>query len=407
MARALNKLTVKQVESIKLGAGRHSDGGGLYLSVARGGSKSWTFFVNTGGKRKELGLGGFPTVSLADAREKAAAFRKIVAAGGDPARERQREQEKTFGEIFDSYIDDREHIWKNAVHRHQWRRSAEVECAAIRNKLISQIGQDEILSVLKPIWTTKAETASRLRGRLDLVLEFAIARKMHSGPNPAMKRSLRAILPPQKRTVKNHSAMPFAKVPALMTQLRETTGSMAALALQFTILTACRTGECVGAVWSEIEFDCDGGPVWRVPAVRMKNGREHIVPLSRPTVEILERLRGDDDPDPAAYIFPGSPGKRKGKSGPLSNMAMLQHLQTIAATATTHGFRSSFRDWCGDCTDHPRETVEMCLAHTVGNQVERSYRRSSALDKRRLVMADWANYLTLSTSETTVQIHQK
>lgn len=387
MARRLNNLTVKQCESGNLKFGRHKDGGGLYLKVAAGGSKSWTFMWNVNGKRREVGLGSYPMVSLADARATADAYRKSVAAGRDPTLDRTKEAEKTFGEIFDQYVREREHTWKNEVHRKQWKRSAQVECKSIRDKPVSGIGQDEVLSVLKPLWSKIPETASRLRGRLDLVLEYCIAHRLHPGPNPAMWRTLKAILPPQKKSEKHHAALPFVDVPKLMTKLKATKDSISARGLEFTILTAARSGEVKGATWQEIDLDA---ALWTIPASRMKAGREHTVPLSARCVEILKEMGADDEPDSDAFIFPG--GKR-GK--PLSSMAFDMQLRRLEYDhITTHGFRSSFRDWCGDHADIPREIAEQCLAHAVGSAVERAYRRGHALEKRREVMRQWHDYVT-------------
>lgn len=391
MGRPIHKLKPKECDKATLKVGRHSDGGGLYLKVAqrdgeKGGSKSWTFMWNVNGKRREVGLGSYPAVGLREARDVAMEYRKSVAAGLDPTANRKKEAEKTFGDVIDRYIKEHQGGWKNDVHKRQWKRSAEVECAEIRDLPISKIDQDAVLSVLNPLWSTVAETAARCRGRIDLTMEFAIAHKWHSGPNPAAWRTLRAILPKPKRIVKHHAALPFAEIPTLYKKLADTPGSVSARALQFLILTAARSGEVRGAVWSEFDLD---GALWSIPGERMKAGKMHQVPLSSACVEILQEMRGGIDPDPASYVFPGA------KSGqPLSVMAFDMQLRRLEYShITSHGFRSGFRDWCGDVADAPREIAEAALAHTLG-KVERSYRRGSALEKRRELMSAWAEFVT-------------
>ena len=385
MARALHKLADITARSERLKPGRHSDGGGLYLNVSRSGSKSWLFMWARDGKRREMGLGPYPAVSLGAARRAAAEHRISVAAGRDPIAERDKETEPTFGECADMFIASMEHSWRNEKHRDQWRMTLEAYCASIRPKRVSAINTDDVLSVLAPIWNEKPETASRLRGRVERVLDFAKARGWRSGENPALWRGhLRNILPPRRRLTHGHlPAMPYAEIPVFLERVRHTQ-AMAARALEFAILTAARSGEVFGATWDELDLDKS---LWTIPGRRMKAGKEHRVPLSERAVELLRPLHATRV---SQYVFPGQkPGR------PLSNMAMEMLLRRLKVEGVTvHGFRSAFRDWCGEETSFPRDVAEMALAHSVGDSVERAYRRGDAIEKRRKLMEAWANYLS-------------
>ncbi len=382
MARVQSKLTDAACRAVK-DAGRLSDGGGLYLVVKPTGAKSWVFMWKQQGKRREMGLGSFPTVKLAKARALAAEQRAKVADGGDPIKERQKEVEPTFGECADRFLEAMEVQWRNEKHRAQWRMTLTKYAAPLREKRVSEIDTNDILAVLTPIWTKIPETASRLRGRIERVLDYARARGWRSGENPALWRGhLKSVLPaPTKLSRGHHAAMPYADVPTFVARLREA-NSVSAKALEFVILTAGRSGEVREAVWDEFDLDA---ALWTIPGMRMKAGRIHRVPLVPRAVEILEymaRIRVSD------YVFPGQkPGR------PLSLMAFEMQMRRLEADAfTVHGFRSAFRDWAGDQTNFAREVAEAALAHTVGDATERAYRRSDALAKRRSLMEEWAAY---------------
>ena len=384
MARSRHKLSDVSVRAAKR-PGRHADGGGLYLNVSSSGSKSWVFMWVRDGKRTEMGLGSYPSVSLSSARQKSEGFRAAVAGGRNPKAERDKEAEPTFGECADRFIQSIEAEWRNAKHRYQWSQTLTNYCQPIRQKRVSEIGTDDVLKVLNPIWLTKSETAGRLRGRIERVLDFAKARGWRAGENPAAWRGhLRNLLPKQKKLQKGHQpAMAYVDVPAFLSALGGT-DTVPARALEFTILTAARSGEVLGAKWQEIDFD---QKLWKVPKERMKAGVAHTVPLSDRAVALLRDL---DEARPGDFVFPGARPKR-----PLSNMAMIMMLRRMGLTEiTVHGFRSSFRDWAGDVTTFPRELAEAALAHKVGDEVERAYRRSDALEKRRKLMQAWADYLT-------------
>lgn len=401
MSRTLHKLSDAYAKSDRLKPGRHSDGGGLYLNVAPSGAKSWLFMwsvVSTkadgskGQKRYEMGLGSYPVISLADARKAAADHRQTVAQGGNPIAERDREDEPTFADATTKFLASMEKSWRNEKHRAQWRSTLTTYCAAINERRVSAITTEDVLTVLNPIWSEKAETASRVRGRIERVLDFCKAKGWRQGENPAMWRGhLKNVLPArQKLTRGHHTAMPYAEVPAFLERLRGS-DAMAARALEFNILCASRSGETIGAKWSEINFDAG---VWVIPRQRMKAGKEHRVPLSKQAVALLDRLK--ETREAKGYIFPG---ERKDK--PLSNMAMAMLLKRLKVAVTVHGFRSSFRDWAGDATSFPREVAEAALAHSVGNAVEAAYRRSDALERRRKMMQAWADYLDTKQARAT------
>jgi len=353
------------------------------LSVSQSGTKSWVFMWSRQGKRREMGLGAFPATSLKLARDKAAKCRALLAEDRDPIAERNREREKTFGECADLYIASMEASWRNEKHRYQWRHTLTAYCAVLRDKPVSSVCTDNILTVLKPMWATRGETASRLRGRIELVLDFARARGWRTGENPARWRGhLKNILPPPRKLSRGHlPAMDYRLVPAFVDRLRKEE-SMAARALEFAILTAGRTSEVLNATWQEVNL---GEKIWTVPAHRMKAGEEHTVPLSEPAVSLLKSLHQFRA---SHFVFPG---QKLGR--PLTGMSMEMLLRRMRVEdATVHGFRSSFRDWCGDETAFPREVAEAALAHKVGNMVERAYRRGKAIEKRRKLMEAWGRY---------------
>ena len=341
-------------------------------------------WVPKGGSRHELGLGAYPTVTLAAARAGAAEYRLMIATGRDPLAEKKKEAEPTFAECADNFLASMEGSWRNSKHRAQWRMTLAEYCRPIATKRVSAIGTVEVLSVLVPIWTTMPETASRLRGRIERVLDFAKVKGWRSGENPALWRShLKNVLPARRKLTRgHHAAMPYLDVPAFIERLRGLE-ALSSRALEFLILTAARSGEVLGAKWDEFDFEAG---LWTVPAVRMKAGKEHRVPLSKPALAIVKALH---ELRTSEYVFPGHARGR-----PLSNMAFAKLLKRMkAGQVTPHGFRSAFRDWAGDTTSFPREVAEQALAHRVGDETERAYRRSDALEKRRKLMAAWADYL--------------
>ncbi|RWQ27533.1 integrase arm-type DNA-binding domain-containing protein [Mesorhizobium sp.] len=395
MARTLHKLSDVAVKAEKA-SGRHSDGGGLYLWVSPSGSKSWLFMWARDGKRREMGLGAYPTVSLAKARARAVDCRSAVEEGRDPIAEKAKEAEPTFGECADKYITTIKSEWRNAKHEYQWNQTLTSFCESIRPKRVSTVTTEDVLGVLAPIWMVKAETASRLRGRIERVLEFAKVKGWRSGENPAAWRgNLRNLLPKRQRLQRGHQpAMPYSEIPAFVLRLRKAE-AMAARALEFTILTVARSGETLGATWKEIDFK---GKLWNVPKERMKAGAPHTVPLSIEALAILEALH-EQRQEGQQFIF------TRDSENPLSNMAMMMLLRRMKQTEiTVHGFRSGFRDWCGDATSFPREVAEAALAHKVGDETERAYRRSDALEKRRKLMQAWADYLKASKANNVVKL---
>ncbi len=387
MARQIHKLTARGAESISE-PGRHGDGGGLYLSISAEGRRRWVFLFTWNGKLREAGLGAAAKdgVSLKSARDKAAEGRKLVKEGVDPIAHWSRpDTVPTFGEIADSYIEAHESSWRNDKHAAQWKMTLKTYCEAIRKTPVNQIDTESVLSALKPLWSRAPETASRLRGRIEAVLDAAKA-KGHIGRNEANPASWRGhldkLLPrPSKLTRGHHAAMPYGEVPAFIADIR-TREATAARALEFCILTATRSSEAMQARWQEIDLDAQ---TWTIPAERMKAGREHRVPLSARAVAILKGMK--EAGGAYEYVFPGRRPKR-----PLSNMAFEMFLRRSKLAYTTHGFRSSFRDWAGNETNFPRELSEHSLAHVIGDKAEQAYRRSDALSRRRELMDTWARY---------------
>jgi integrase len=331
-----------------------------------------------------MGLGSAANVSLADARDRATDARRKVAQGLNPIVERKHNGGiPTFGQMADDVREALSAGFRNEKHKAQWKMTLDTYAAPLRAKAVDTIATDDVLAVLKPIWTEKAETASRLRGRIEKILDAAKAKGFRNGENPARWRGhLDHLLPrPLKLTRGHHAAMAYEDVAEFIDKLREREAG-AALALEFCILTAARSGEVLGARWEEFDLD---HAVWTVPAARMKAGREHRVPLSGRVISIVKTLlksrRG-------LFVFPGqSPDK------PISSMAMEMMLRRMKVdNATVHGFRSTFRDWAGNVSNFPREIVETALAHVIGDKAEQAYRRSDALEKRRKLMEAWAAY---------------
>lgn len=389
MARQLNRLGNRVSASVLEKQGRHADGGGLYLSVGPGEARRWVFLFRWRGKLKEMGLGGLTGVTLAKARERAKAARELLAEGINPLEDKRAIQATpTFGDFADGVVADIESQWKNAKHRAQWANTLKRDAAALRPIRIDRIETADILETLKPIWTDKPETAKRLRGRIERVLDAAKAKGFRKGENPARWRGhLDHLLPKrQKLSRGHHAALPFAEVPAFIADLRDRKAT-AALALEFAILTAARSGEVRGATWAEIDVKAK---VWTVPAARMKAGREHRVPLSERALAIIDKVKPLTGGKADAFVFPGA-----SLESSLSDAAfdrLLQRMNIERGKVTPHGFRSSFRDWAGESSTFPREVAEAALAHTVGDETERAYRRGDALEKRRKLMDAWARY---------------
>ena len=391
--RATNRLTEVAVRAAKV-CGRYPDGGGLYLQVSLSGSRSWLLRYRKGSGRHDLGLGPLSVISLAEARRRAQRIRQQLLDGIDPLGQRRADETQarldaakamTFDQCRDAYIAAHEAGWNNPKHRQQWFNTlATYVSPTIGTLPVAAIDTGLVLRVLEPIWTTKPETAGRLRGRIERILSWATTRGYRTGENPARwKGHLDQTLPPQSkvRRVEHHAALPFEEVSAFLVELRSQSG-VAAAALELTILTAARTGEVLGARWSEIDFD---KAVWSVPADRMKSRREHRVPLTRSVLAVLRRMqevrRGD-------CIFPGQRA-----DGPLSNMAMAMLLRRMGHEGfTVHGFRSSFRDWAAEKTKHDNIVVEMALAHVVDDKTEASYRRGDLFEKRQELMRDWERF---------------
>ena len=404
MPKIARPLSAKAVSYLKTtrGAGVYPVGGigaeGLQLQVTATGAQSWLLRARIDGKRRELGLGSYPLVSLEEARNKAREARAVIATGQDPARLREEALAKarnerlvrdqfTFRQAAVDYIERHRAGWKNAKHAAQWSTTLEQYAfPVIGDRVVWDITTLDMLRVLEPIWTTKTETASRVRNRIELVIASAMTRAGRSGDNPARWRgNLQTLLPaPAKVALSDHhDALPIRDTPAFMVRLRSTAG-MAARALEFAILTATRTNEVLGVTWEEIDLDAG---TWVIPAVRMKAAREHRVPLSDDAVACLRGVLPAKEVNTFGVIFPGRNGK------PLSNMAMLTVLRRMKVEATVHGFRSTFRDWVGEHTEFPREVAEAALAHRIADGTESAYARGDLFEKRRRMMAAWAGFL--------------
>lgn len=395
MARKIEKLTALKVGR-KLAPGMYADGGGLYLQVTGDGAKSWIYRFSLHGKAREMGLGSLSATSLADARAAAGKCRGLRQQGIDPinARKADRAQRAleaakalTFKEAAAQYIASHRAGWKNPKHALLWQNTLATYAEPVIGAVsVQAIDTGLVLRVLEPIWRTKPETASRVRGRIEAILDWAKVHGLRQGENPAQWRGhLQHSLPAKLkvRRVKHHAALPYAELPDFIAKLRDQEG-VAARALEFTILTAARTGDTIGAVWDEVRTS---ERLWTVPPERMKAGKEHRVPLSARALAILNEAKCTRTLE-SQFVFPGG---RRGK--PLSNMAMATVLRRMGQDdITVHGFRSTFRDWAAERTNFPSEVVEMALAHIVGNRVEAAYRRGDLFEKRRRLMADWATY---------------
>jgi integrase len=405
VARPNNKLSDRFIKKTGLAPGLYSDGAGLALQVSAFETKAWVLRYMMAGRARKMGLGPVSVkpndklVTLAEARSMATDARNLVSRGIDPIEERaarkaaqaaEKAKRLTFKECAESYIAAHESSWKSDKHGGQWRATLETYAyPVIGNLPVEAIETAHVMKIVEPIWKTKTETASRVRGRIEKVLDRAKALKLRQGENPAIWRgNLDQLLPAKSQVapVENHPALPYSQLPAFMAKLRAKVG-VSARALEFCILTAGRTGDVIGATWPEIN---EAERLWTIPGARMKGRkgarkRDHVVPLADPAVALLEDLPVDSD-----YVFPG------GKDGAgLSNAAMselLKGMGYLPDIATVHGFRSTFKDWTSEQTAYPNELSEMALAHTVSDKVEAAYRRGDMREKRRRLMADWADY---------------
>lgn len=395
MAQTINKLTATKVAQVAR-PGCYGDGAGLYLQVSKSAAgrinKSWIFLFRRDGKNREMGLGPITTFGLAEAREKALQCRRQLYDGIDPIEARRAAKAKakleaaksvTFKICAQRYIAAHRAAWKNAKHAKQWDATLETYAYPIIGDLpVQSIDVGLVMQILEPIWSTKSETAGRVRGRIEVILDWARVRGFRTGENPARWRGhLDKLLPARSRVrkVKHHTALPYSELPDFMKQLRDENG-VAPRALEFLILTAARTSEVLDLPPAEI-WDS----LWTVPEQRMKAGKEHRVPLASRARDIIDEMARDDK---GPFVFPGlKPNK------PLSNMALLKLLERMGRPdLTAHGFRSTFKDWASETTNHAPEAVEMALAHTIDDKVEAAYRRGDMFNKRVALMADWASF---------------
>lgn len=391
----LSALAVKQISK----PGMHTVGGvpGLYLQALPTGGKTWILRFSFGGKKRDMGLGGFPEVSLTIARERAREARDKARNGIDPIKEakavkahaKSAVEAITFEQCAFNYIELHKSGWRNEKHAAQWPSTLKKYVfPKIGGLPVQDVTINHMIQILEPIWIIKTESASRIRGRIERILNWAKGRGYRSGENPAAWRgNLEAQLPDPNKvaTVKHYPALPINEMAKFMVQLRNS-GGVGAKALEFTILTAARSGETRGATWDEIDFD---KALWVIPANRMKANRDHRVPLSSAALKLLSELPKYEG---VQYLFPSPRG------GKLSDMALTSYMRRHDRTEVVHGFRSTFRDWAAECTMYPFEMAEMALAHKIGNAVEAAYRRGDLLERRRLMMEDWATFIATPTS---------
>ena len=391
----MGKLTAKLVENLSV-AGKYEDGEGLRLVVKDNGRKSWVLRFQIEGKRREMGLGGFPSVGLKEARIKASALRAQTLEGIDPLAIAQKAKQelsnakqssRTFKTLCSDYIDAHRPSWKSAKHASQWESTLATYAEPVIGALeAAEVTTEHILTILRPMWRDKTETAVRLRNRIELVLDSAKAQGLREGENPARWRGhLDKLLPsPSKVRKREHMpALPWAEMPSFWQTLQKH-HERSYVALRFVILTAARTSEVLNSTWDEIDMNSG---IWTIPAQRMKGSREHRVPLSDAAVELLKSTITEDS---SRFIFPGLRSPQK----PLSNMSMLMALRRMGREdLTTHGFRSTFRDWAAETTPHSREVIELCLSHAVAGSTEAAYWRSDLLEKRRALMNEWGKFI--------------
>ena len=394
MPRAAKRLTTVNVNALRE-PGLFADGDGLYLQITPTGAKSWVYRYKSNGRARDMGLGPVSAVSLARAREKAADCRRRRSEGKDPLEERRaaaaagraaEAQRTTFREAAEQMLGAHEAGWRNPKHRQQWRNSlVNYVYPVIGDISVAAVSKSLVLKILEPLWRTKPETATRVRGRIERVLDAAKVRGQRDGENPARWRGhLDAVLPRRSKvqTVRHHPALPYKELPAFMVDLREREGTTAR-ALEFTILTVARTGEAIGARWDEVDYEQE---TWTVPASRMKGGKAHVVALSKRAMAILRELSAMRISE---FVFPGIRARR-----PISDMTMLLLLREMRPGVTVHGFRSTFKNWCAEQTSFPNFLSEAALAHVVADRVEAAYRRSDLLERRRQLMKQWASYCT-------------
>lgn len=404
MAKALHRLTVKEVENAPKGS-TLSDGGGLSIRTGAQGNQRWVLrFKLKGQPQREMGLGAFPATTLAQARKKAAAARELVSQGIDPIDAAEREAEAarakaaakaaevmTFGRYADEvFLPTVLPNFSNEAHIQQWGATFRKHAASLRDLPLVSITREHVLDVLRPIWTTKSVTASRSRERLERLFSHATQNGAYSADNPAAWRQFNATLPaPRKLTRGHHASIPHDEVAPFIEKLRERQAeSTAALMLEWIALSACRTGEARFATWAEIDLD---RMIWAVPGARMKMRRDHVVPITKRMSEVLDQAKGrlGRPAKPSDWLFPGP---RKGK--PLSEMAGIQQMKRMDyGQFTVHGLRATFKGWAATCTEFPRELIEEQLAHQLG-AVERAYMRIHAVERRRAMMEAWADHLS-------------
>ena len=363
--------------------GRHADGNGLYLFVQPSGTRSWIQRLLVRGRRRELGLGSLALVPLAEAREKALVNRKLARQGGDPLAEKRRSQGiPTFAEAAARVLEQKRAGWRNPRHPREWMSSLRrLAFPRIGKMPVSEVTSADVLEILTPIWHRKAQTARRVRQRLRAVLEWAVAMEFRMD-NPCDR--IGPVLGPQQDVTEHMQALPHREVAAVIRRVRASAAVPAAkLALEFLVLTAARWGEVRWAEWEEIDRD---GRVWTVPASRAKTNRRHRVPLCGRALEILEAAQALGE-EAGPLVFTHGGGR------PLHDSQLRRLLRELGIAAVPHGFRSTFRDWAGEETDHPREVIEAALAHVVRNRVEAAYARSDLFERRRILMDDWARYL--------------
>lgn len=399
MASRINKLSALTVRSLEL-RGLYGDGGGLWLRIAVGGSKSWVFRYDLAGQRHEMGLGSVNTVDLSMARTKARDCRLLLLDGIDPLTERRRARmahalepakQISFDQCAKAYIAAHRGSWRSAKHANQWESTLSTYASPVIGALpVAAVDTDLVVKVLSPIWSSKTETATRLRGRIESILDWATVSKFRQGENPANWRGhLENLLanPNKIAPVKNHPALPWREINKFLADLRQREG-VSARAIEFAILTACRSGEVRGARWDEIDLDAR---VWTIPAERMKAGREHRVPLSTGAMALLACM-----PRVGAFVFAG-----RGGSAGQSDMSLTAVLRRMGRDdVTVHGFRSTFRDWCSEAegNNFSREVCEHALAHRLPDKVEAAYRRGDLLDKRIILMQAWSDYCLQKTN---------
>ena len=390
--KALSAAAVRALKE----SGRYGDGNGLYLIVDDSGSKRWMLRTVVLGRRRDIGLGGLPLVSLAEAREEAAGMRKIARKGGDPLAERQKARAEipTFKQAATTVHEEHAKAWKNRKHAAQWINTLKrYTFPLFGERPVDQIGTAEVLGALSKIWLEKPETARRVRQRIGTVLDWAKAAGHRTGENPI--NGIAKGLPKQPKRKSHHAALPYPEVNSFITNLRNAGANKSTrLAFEFLILTATRTSEVILAEWSEIDFD---KKAWTIPAERMKAGRKFRVPLAPRCIKILELA--EELSDDGLYIFPGQSVEK-----PLSTMVFLMMIRRMGKAITAHGFRSSFRDWAAERTNFARQVCEMALAHTVSDKTEAAYLRGDLFDKRRELMDTWAAYVAASAGAAIVTL---